>query len=58
MSDDTERDPAEEAVADEAPRTGKHTDQGGHVMVTQSGPMPAGPEMDDAWAPSGPTGGD
>ena len=49
MSDDAERD-----LTDEEPGTGKHTDKSGHVMVTQSGPMPAGPEMDDAWAPSAP----
>ncbi len=52
MTDETEGDAAEEAVAAEEPGTGKHTDKSGHVMVTQSGPMPAGPEMDDAWAPS------
>ncbi len=55
MTEQTEPDPAEEAIAADERGTGKHDDKG-HVMVTQAGPMPGGPEMDDAWAPSRPRG--
>lgn len=61
VTDQTERDRAEDETAEdetaEQPGTGKHGDKG-HVMVTQAGPMPAGPEMEDAWAPSPPPAGD